>query len=154
MIPRVYLAGPMENLHKELHPKETSMVSWRLEARQLLSRLGATVWDPVEEEINKEDIVECDKEAILLSDVILVNFTQIGLPGCNGKSLLGVGSSMEIMYASIFNIPVVLIDENRSLEELPLWLRYHIDIFATSVEDALNKINVYIINNGTRVVLR
>lgn len=77
-----------------------------------------------EQELYRE-VVELDKRDILQADVILVNY-----------SAPSVGTSMEILWAWINRIPVVLVTkpENR----LSPWLLYHCTKICHSFEEAIN----------------
>jgi len=123
---RVYLCGPMTGCSYALASE------WRDEARFWLNRHGITALNPMDRDYRDEPLshlpalVEEDKIAIELCDVLLVNFTE--------KS---IGTSMEVLYGWEHGKRVIVVSED--FTEDP-WLVYHSHNRYTNWEDAFKKI--------------
>ncbi len=104
-MPSVYLAGPIANCTGD------QARGWRQSARRYLAPLGITVFDPTQRVMRGAETIEMDLAQILDSAVVVAN--------CWKPS---VGTSMEIMYASVNGIPVVVAGEN-----LSPWIHHHAD---------------------------
>ena len=140
----VYLSAPMDQLSADKDVEEKySMSKWRERAEKYFSKKGIQVINPVRttRKIKDRWIIEGDKLAIRHADALLVNYTQLHLPGVNGKIVKGTGTTMEIIYAHERGKVVVIYDENREAEELSVWLREHASIIVSSRIEALKWIN-------------
>lgn len=125
----IYLAG---------HSKETY---YRAYVKKKYARLNLI--DPMEIHVFDLDnlvgknnvhtfIVRRDQKLILESD-ILVAYIKVGST---------FGTTMEIAFAKSNNIPVYVIDTNRSREDI--WLKYHTDKFFDEIDDCFE----YILGKG------
>ena len=123
---RVYLGGPMTGCSYAVASE------WRDEAKFWLNRHGITVLNPMDRDFRDSplshlpELVEEDKIAIELSDVVLVNFTE--------KS---IGTSMEMLYAWERGKRVIVVSEE--FTEDP-WLVYHSHNIYRDMEAARDKI--------------
>lgn len=132
----VYLSGPMDNLNTSNDPV-LSMSLWREKAERYFADKGIQVVNPLRTPTatNQKFIVRGDKMSIKHSQAVLVNLTQVGKPGVNGKAVMGAGTIMEIIFAYSQGIPVVLFDTERSYEEISVWVKYHcVQICSTKLE--------------------
>ena len=123
---RVYLGGPMTGCSYAVASE------WRDEATFWFNRHGITVLNPMDRDYRENPLshlpalVEEDKIAIELSDVVLVNFTS--------KS---IGTSMEILYAWEHGKRVIIVSEEYTEDP---WLVYHSHNIYRSMDEALDKI--------------
>mgnify|MGYP001578124907 FL=1 len=140
LIKVTYLSSPMERLTMGGKNDPLSMIWWREYANKYFGKNGIDVLNPVlcPSELNPRFIVRNDKTAIRQSDALLVNFTQIGNPGVGGKIVIGAGTIQEIIYGYEQEKTVVLFDENRPYDELPLWVRYHSSIICKTQKEAMD----------------
>ena len=105
---------------------------WRDEAKFWLNRHGLVALNPMDRDYRSDPLshlpalVEEDKIAIELSDIVLVNFTS--------KS---IGTSMEILYAWERGKRIIVVSED--FTEDP-WLVYHSHNICRTMEEALDKI--------------
>lgn len=117
---RVYLCGPINNCTDE------ECKDWREKMKAALP----DTCDPMvrdyrgQEDQKYTDIVELDKQDIDGCDLILVNYDKPS-----------VGTSMEILYAWMRDIPVVVVCQ--ATARISPWLRYHATKFFHSFDDAL-----------------
>jgi nucleoside 2-deoxyribosyltransferase len=116
---RVYLCGPINGC------SDSEAKDWR-EAAKL--RLKDTL-DPMRRDYRGREseccaeIVVLDKRDIEGSDVVLVNYVKPS-----------VGTSMEIFWAWLLGIPVIVACS--PFAEISPWLRYHVTKIVHSFEDA------------------
>ena len=134
----VYSSGPMEGCTLGGKEDRLSMSFWRNSAEKYLAKHNIDVINPVRSPnaLNPRFVVRGDKLSIQKCDVLLVNFSQVGTTGSTGKTILGVGTIMEVLYGYELGKPVVIFDTNRSYEDLPVWLRYHSSIICNSQAEA------------------
>ncbi len=124
---RVYLSGPMDGCTEE------EAGEWREEAARRLRCYGITTLNPMDREYRKveykddpesvlPDLVEEDKIDIEMSDVVLVNYTQVS-----------AGTTAEIIIAWQRAKRVIIVaPEDMSLSP---WILYHShDLFHTMDE--------------------
>lgn len=126
----VYLAGPMEGCSYE----EAS--GWRDRITELFKRHDIAVRNPMVRDFREvfaqgknippEIIIEPDKGDILQSDMIVVYYSQ--------KT---TGTSMEMLYAYYWGIPIITIAVKRPVSP---WITYHSTAVVDDVDDAVNYI--------------
>ncbi len=135
-----YLSSPMELCTMGGKDDPLSMVAWREEASRYLGKHGINVINPVwcPSALNPRFIVRNDKSSIRQSEVVFVNFSQIGKPGINGNSIIGAGTIQEIIYGYEQEKTVVLFDTGRTYDQLPLWVRYHSSIICSTQKEAMD----------------
>ena len=123
---RIYLCGPMTGC------TYAAAAEWRDEAKFWLNRHGITALNPMDRDYRDEPLshlpalVEEDKIAIELCDVLLVNFTE--------KS---IGTSMEVLYGWEHGKRVIVVSED--FTEDP-WLVYHSHNIYRTMDEARDKI--------------
>ena len=123
---RVYLGGPITGC------TDAVALEWRDEAKLWLNRHGITILNPMDRDFRDSplshlpQLVEEDKIAIELCDVVLVNFTS--------KSM---GTAMEMLYAYERGKRVIVVSEE--FTEDP-WLVYHSHNIFRTMDEALDKI--------------
>lgn len=124
---KTYLAGPINGC------TDAQARDWREAAK--LDLIGTT-YDPMvrdyrgrEHEDGIEiEIVELDKEDILMCDALLVMFPQPS-----------VGTAMEVLFAHTYGKHVVVV--NVSGKPPSPWLKYHASRMFTTLEDAIAHLN-------------
>lgn len=116
---KLYLAGPINGC------SDAEANDWR----SAVKAIHPDVLDPMSRDYrgkegdNVDAIVEGDKDDILASDAVLVWFERPS-----------VGTSMEVLFAWMNDIPVVVV--NRSGKPPSPWLLYHAQV-VNSLEEAM-----------------
>lgn len=126
MTPAIYLAGPV------MEPEDSGS-AWR---DRVKTRTAVKWIDPLDkysaeddESLSPSQIVRLDKVAIEQSHAVLVGW----------KRQPSVGTPMEIMYAYMLDIPVVVwVRTDRSETTLSPWIRHHADVVSYDCEDAIH----------------
>ena len=116
---KIYLAGALLDFENECS-------KWRNEVKEKLGDDNYIFLDPVLIEVNFEnpaDIINTDKNMIIESDIVLVDWAKIS-----------AGTSMEIIFAWNNNKTIYIIDSGAPMS---LWVTYHSDAVVKSIDEAV-----------------
>ena len=98
----VYLAGPMEGLTRE------EMTGWRKEFIMQTSRSGITCLDPTRRvEFHQGDSLDYAR-FVFRKDLSDIDQADVVFVDARRNSGRGTGTSMEAMYAWVYNKPIVV----------------------------------------------
>ncbi len=140
---KVYLAGPITG------KSYNGCTEWRNEVKDQLYQLGLDGFSPMRHKeflLNEKEIKDNyndqylstvtainirDYNDVKTSGALLVNFL--------GASKVSIGTVMEIAWARVYNIPVVIVVEKNNIHQHGM-LMYH-TIVVDSLSDAIHAIN-------------
>lgn len=130
---KIYLCGPISGR------SDAECNNWRQMAAKMWAAYGGTSLDPMVRDARGKDyepgieriIVEADKADIRSCAAVLVYYF-----------MPTVGTSMEILYAYMLGIPVVVVNASMHPEqELSLWIRYHASFIVEDLTTAMHRLD-------------
>lgn len=128
----VYLAGTITGLSQK------KATGWRDRAAQFLEPHGITCLDPCRGK-NFAPGVRYDSREIVSRDKQDIRRSRVMLTCLEGAS---TGTDMEIMYAHMNEIPVILVTRNDALK-VHYWIEAHVTRVFEELDDALEYIVEY-----------